>query len=822
MLKRRLCLSLVATSMFVSPGFAQTACTPEKLNAAIDAYATAPFGAPAWRKLTGLGDPQLDGSSYAADNYNRVDEWRRVVGTTAPGNEALANPGYNCRIGYPLDVLQSRITTFGRSSDYVSQWLKGQAQVLRACAGEAGAALVDDAPPSSLKPDQLELLKQDRAYQKASILFYSNPQLAIPEFKTIAASTSPHKATARYNIANILANAKNVAEARTEAKAILADASLTSVHEITRELLGYISNIEDTPQGWTELIDATVSTLNQPLAKVTANDRTKSEYVKALYDIGYAGVTRKRDDWWVTNTLPADATLSKALSDAARKHPMVLWMMAGQSVNQPYTQAPWALVGDTWQAWSTSYVDRAMALQSIPLPDLPKRTLESLKAKTDDASRAALWAQAIDASAKATASCGEAPDTAAVTLLALQAVRVSAMAKRYDEIYTNIPKLKIDGSKSLRETILPKLTEHVLASGDVGEGRRLWNTVLTDAFLASFNTPEQNYQREFFGQFMSWVAEDETQWTNAVSLLSEKLSPKVLNFLPAAKLRALGDNSVFSVEQRALLKRAAWVRNYATGAKNSDKTTADMFAANPELLAARDAVAKDYPTLSSDRVLLLTILRNPRFGVLVNSPDYSEPLESKREVFDALDEYDPNDKNWWCPLEPDRQLGALRSDFDARSGMANVKDYDSKVLAPLLDAGAIAQVDAARETVLKQHPMIRAVNWKEVANLAKAPQAPQLLSKSAIRWAKASKGDDGAPEALALAVRATRYGCRWHGSVKAYSKPAQELLKAKFGATTWAAQTPYWFDCVDLQYDAQYNKTASCKPRSFPKQALPR
>ena len=151
MLKRRLCLSLVATSMFVSPGFAQTACTPEKLNAAIDAYATAPFGAPAWRKLTGLGDPQLDGSSYAADNYNRVDEWRRVVGTTAPGNEALANPGYNCRIGYPLDVLQSRITTFGRSSDYVSQWLKGQAQVLRACAGEAGAVLADDAPPASLK-----------------------------------------------------------------------------------------------------------------------------------------------------------------------------------------------------------------------------------------------------------------------------------------------------------------------------------------------------------------------------------------------------------------------------------------------------------------------------------------------------------------------------------------------------------------------------------------------------------------------------------------------------------------------------------------------
>ena len=31
-------------------------------------------------------------------------------------------------------------------------------------------------------------------------------------------------------------------------------------------------------------------------------------------------------------------------------------------------------------------------------------------------------------------------------------------------------------------------------------------------------------------------------------------------------------------------------------------------------------------------------------------------------------------------------------------------------------------------------------------------------------------------EALALAVRTTRYGCNWHGGHKAYSQPAQQLL----------------------------------------------
>jgi hypothetical protein len=822
MLNHRLCFAFIATSMLVTPVMAQGTCKPELLNAAVDAYATAPFEAPAWRKLTGLGDPRLDASSYAYDNYNQVEEWRKVVGTVVTGNSTLDNPGYNCRIGYPLETLKSRIATYGVKSDYVQQWLKGQEQVLRACAAEAGAVLSDDAPPANLKPDQIALLKQDRDYQKASILFYWNPQAAIPEFKTIAASNSPHKAAARYNVANILANAKNVVAARAEAKAILADAALSSVHVITRELLGYISNIEDTAQGWSEIIDGTVETLSQPMAAVTASDTAKSAYVKALYDVGYAGVANKKDDWWVTNTLPADATLSKALADAARKHPMVLWMMAGQSVNQPYTQAPWALVGDTWQTWATSYVDRAEALQAKPLPDLAKRVLDSLKAKTDDASRAGVWSQALDAAMKAGVSCGDAPDTAAVTQLAMQAVRVSAMANRYDEIYANLPKLKLENSKSLRETILPKLMQHILATGNVEEGRRLRDTLLTDGFLNGLAGQDQSAQRDVFGQFMTVVAEDEAQWTKALGFTNEKLIPKILNFLPSEKLGVLGDNAMFSQEQRALLKRAAWVRNYARGAKISDKATANMFAANPELSAARDTVARDYPKLASDRVLLLTILRNPRFGILLNSPDYTEPLETKREVSSALDEYDPNDKNWWCPLEPDRQLAALRSEYDSQSAMGGVKDYDSKTLAPLLDAGAIDKADAARETVLKQHPMVKAVNWKEFTSLTKAPSAPQLLAKSAIRWAKASKADDGAAEALALAVRATRYGCRWHGSVKAYSKPAQELLKAKFATTSWAAQTPYWFDCVDLQYDAQYNKIASCKPRTWKKQRLPK
>ena len=72
---------------------------------------------------------------------------------------------------------------------------------------------------------------------------------------------------------------------------------------------------------------------------------------------------------------------------------------------------------------------------------------------------------------------------------------------------------------------------------------------------------------------------------------------------------------------------------------------------------------------------------------------------------------------------------------------------------------------------------------------------------------------------MARANQVVRYGCNWHGGHKAYSKPAQELLQARFKDTPWAKQTPYWFDCLYEVWDAQYNKVANCNTKEWPKQA---
>lgn len=826
MTRRHISLALafsVSSLAASAPAWAQAACTPKKLNAAIDAFATAPFGAAAWRQLNGLDAPaaSADGPSYSG--YAATEAWRKRTAELAPEMAELQNVPYECRMVYPLEVLNARVAKLGATDPYVKQWLMAQARVLKACDG-AGADQTALPAPLEVKPELAQLQQQDRAYQEASVAFYgADKTKAIQMFKDIAAAKSSHAAAARYNVANLLANAKNLTAARTEAADILANPSLASVHTITKELQGYIANLEDTAEGWTTLIDNTIATLSQPAAAITANEKSQGEYSSALYDIDFIGIREKQDDWWVRGQLPEAPTLSKAIVDASRKHPMALWMMTGQSVGNMYSRAPWSMVGPKWNAWSASYIDRAMALQpaAAGIAGPARDMIDALKAGTDDTSRAALWAKAKAAAEKASSSCGDAAETAAVLELAYQATRVSAEAGKYAEAYAGLQSLPITTSQGYVDRLLPKLMQHVLAAGNAEEGRRLRDALITPALFDSI-TKRQDYERgainDGLSNFMFWIAEDETRALDALKHSSAALSKPVLNLLPVKALRRLAESGVFSPEQKALLSRAAWTREFARGRTPKSADTNAMLALNPEIQKAFDAVKTEFPKLRADRQWLLTILRNPRFGILISSPDWTDALETARDSFAAVDSYDHNDKNWWCPLETDRQLGALRNSIDEDAGLMAVRNYNANELKPVLEDGALEAAEATRDGLLKGNPMVKAVDWVEVSKLSKAASAPRTLTQAAIRWAKASKGQDGAPEALALASTVVRYGCNWHGGHKAYSKPAQELLQARFKDTAWAKQTPYWFDCLNNEWDAQGNKIATCKSREWPGQ----
>jgi hypothetical protein len=811
---------IASLTLLAGPVLAQSSCDPAKLSAAVDRYAANPFSAVNWRVLQGLGDPMIEPMAVGGDTWDLQQRWKQLAAEILPGSEALQDVSWNCRIGYPLSVLEKRVNTFGNQNIYVKQWLGAQEQVMRACGSDGGDVALP--PPIEVEPAYVNLQNYDRAYQEASIAFYRDKEKAIPLFRAIGDSKSPHRAAARYNVANLLANAKQPEAARKEAEAILADPSLNSVHAITRELLGYIANQEDTAQGWTALIDGDVAILEAPAARVLLNDDNKRSYAAALYDIDFVGVRGKDGDWWLDGTLPENATISKSLVEASRKYPMALWMMAGQSANEKYQLAPWSLIGEKWQAHMSDYIGKALAVQPAggelkgPALDM----LKALAAKPDDASRAEIWAKAklaMDAAAK---SCGTAPETAAAGFLLQQATRLSALAGKYDEATTNLNSVPFKAARAYSGVALYDLAQYIAGQGSAEEARKLRDALITPDFLASLSGENQQLDRNHYSALLALVAEDEARWKDAVAKNSDPASDILFNFLPANTLWDFAADPAFSEQDRALFARAAWTRDYGLVRKVDGEKLEKLHTLNPELRSIFDKVKADYPDISPRNQRLLTILRSPAHNMLVSMPGGWQAESIKPDSFTEIDGWNPNDKNWWCPFEPDRQLGALRKQADDVTGLPDGNSYLMRRLADVYDPAMSAALQQNREKLLRAHPMVKAVNWKEVRALTRMDQAPKRLSDAAIRWGKASKGEDGAAEALALAVKTTRYGCNWHGTHAPYSKAAQELLTKKFAGTPWQQQTPYWFSCQRREWNKDFTeKVATCEPKTWPNQA---
>ena len=70
--------------------------------------------------------------------------------------------------------------------------------------------------------------------------------------------------------------------------------------------------------------------------------------------------------------------------------------------------------------------------------------------------------------------------------------------------------------------------------------------------------------------------------------------------------------------------------------------------------------------------------------------------------------------------------------------------------------------------------------------------APNYLAQQVIDWAKGHPDDKRVPEALHLAVRATRYGCT-NKLTTNHSKKAFDLLHQRYPKSEWARKTKYHF-----------------------------
>ena len=133
-----------------------------------------------------------------------------------------------------------------------------------------------------------------------------------------------------------------------------------------------------------------------------------------------------------------------------------------------------------------------------------------------------------------------------------------------------------------------------------------------------------------------------------------------------------------------------------------------------------------------------------------------------------MNEIDSYRDNWWCAEPPSSRSGA------PSEGEGEGESKAQPVVPPQF-------LKPSQSLASKQYASLQALG-----------AAPNYFCRIAVEWAEKNPSDKRAPEALHLAVKATRYGCTDKETGR-WSKAAFDLLHQRYPNSAWAKETKYWF-----------------------------
>jgi len=260
-------------------------------------------------------------------------------------------------------------------------------------------------------------------------------------------------------------------------------------------------------------------------------------------------------------------------------------------------------------------------------------------------------------------------------------------------------------------------------------------------------------------------AEDESNRALAGQPFFDSDATQVLNQgLSLSMLKQAANNKTLPTHLRRDLAQAAWLRSVLL----SDYQTADELVPTvktlvPNASALLDEFMKSSPPGEKRFAALYTWLKFPGFEPVVDTG------VGRRT---PLGEQDIYRDNWWCgsTVSPD----TTPPPDEEKNRAAPLLSFDSKRFPTFV-------TDAERSTALREHAALIAIG-----------AAPNYLCRGVIAWGTKNPDDPRVPEALHLAVKATRYGCTDKETGR-WSKAAFDLLHRRYPNSTWAKQTPYWF-----------------------------
>ncbi|MEO5335627.1 MAG: hypothetical protein H7841_01855 [Magnetospirillum sp. WYHS-4] len=720
-----------------------------------------------YRAAKGLGIPAAAGRRE--DSPQR--RWRNE--STALGQSIPEGVYYgDCKFDYALEVLAERKRRLGPDHPYLEIWLRNQHAVFESCRLWGGDEEAEIEPASGYGAEVDALAKADRAYQEASRSYYLGEEGVRPAFAAIAADRkSPHRPAAAYMVALLrlmeaLESSDRVAKVKPVMAAvdrILADRSLAPVHRIARQLY-------DIMAWWLRKPDL----LEEQLAEIAHVLTLPADAIDGEAGLAKSFAAAREDLTWFLPLLGGGGPHAAVLEKSAVEVPFLQWLRLRRQAQARETVSDWLAPRGDGQ-------DEALIAESLSRFDggegLPWATAALAFMGPSHPRTASLLALAEEQHRKAVTCRLTLPEAADHPLLLLHAVRLLALGGDPESAVTWIEEEAERAPPLLSEWAARRLLQWSIARGRLDLARRL--AVLP---VLRHETALRQLVARDLGEFLA--AEN-----------PNVLSPgaiAVLNRLPVARLAEAAASPSLPVRHRAAIARMAWTRAFVLRGVDAAIKLSPLIAQTDQRLAYRLSKIKEGWTLRHrENRALLFLLRTPRMGLRLAGGLWSPYGQARELRAEAIDHFNPSDNNWWCPVEPDRE---------ARLIVRNL--YDRPVGIP---QGDLSLTDI-RERTLAEHPVLRLVDESELAALALVPGGPQFLSERTVAWAKSSNllsrllgQDKGLAEALALAVQSTRHGCQRAGGHGTYSRAAFQELHKRFPGSSFAEETPYWFDCTHFR-----------------------
>ena len=790
-----------------------------------------------WRMIE-LGEDVPSGRAY---EEQLPGEWRGTWQDEKNASELLAAEAANrgvswslpqprsyrqasLNLSYAAKLFEERRRLLGNQHPYLKQWLENQ----RAVFAKSSPHLVNAS--KQYTGLAATLAADDYQYQLAALVFYGQSYTdAVERFRAIAAQpASRYRAIAAYMAVRSLARAGRVEEALAEVSAIQDNPERKDVHTIVQQLVGLIAW-----NGWWRggptaahndatyrLLVSNAQSLRLPSAELQSDLSKRAQYWQAVNDLAFflrSDGSRSwlrgqfDEDWWLDPTRAQQTGYwGPAVARVAAEDELIDWLQATEQVRE-LANGPWLAY------WSSRTSSSAFKAASNHVSERAEET-GSLSWLIADAMRSPRSSEALSAIYQITqklpscsASSGE--------LLALGALRFHAARARavqeasgwspFNRSSWNewLQGLGRDARREATRMILP-LTGSATAllplagsATDLSPGRtdeaalnRLLSTSL-DEFIAARGDNDQTD-----GKFA------------------------VLNMLPARTLLRLAEDETVPQDLRATLVRAAWTRAYLLKDQAVLGPATDLLdKLNPGLSEMVGRYRGAWTETGRKGSALMLLVRTPSMQPLI--PNWSDgyrsrarhikpgrwswyltAAESSEETINLFwaDDWNHNDGNWWCRPDVVRLQAKLERDFyDRPLSLA----YDASWYPYYDPEGFVAyatslrqRLDDRRRDFLSSHPVMKLVDWEELGRLSRVPAAPEYLTNEVTVWVKDSSWldrwiySDEMAEALALTVRATRFGCRRDGSNRSNSYAAFNLLHELFPDSEAAKHTRYWYD----------------------------